>query len=597
MRMFRFAILAIAMISASVILLACGGAPTPVPPTAAPIAVPPTTVPTTAPTAVLPTAAPTAAPTTVPAASGSASAAQDAFKKFAGVKNFSLQGKVSSSPAFFSMPYSPGPKDDPETVMIVSVDGATRGADMQYKLEGVLASFVGALIGFDPASSNLEMAKLGDKLYMRGVLQGQSEPKWYLLPDEQASSMSFEPQDIVKTVVDSDFSKAAFTKTGTASVDNQTCQVYTGDRAAFDAVLPNLEQQAGLNTENIDATKLDSYEFTIVVCPDGHIHRITYNFAGPVKTKPSDKAKFSYDVNVSGFDATSALQAPADAQPFPATTNALPTSEPTVAPVETTAPTGSFDSLDGEWEGTSSTESPIQFTVQGDKITYANLNYAYSKGGCSASGAFGSSPDASAIQDKKFTVLMTDRDGMKFVFAGTFETNASASGTLDIEGKTFCGDINSSVTWTAKHKASSESDDDTAEPTEQATPDATMEMPALPTLIPPAVPTTQLPNSGGSTVVEKMFNALNQGDVNTALGFAEPTVIFNIGSMSGIGTDALRSYLQTAAAAGTKYTVSDVEDLGGIVSFKLKVSGALSGDYAQSSAIVNNGKISILTIQ
>ncbi len=67
--------------------------------------------------------------------------------------------------------------------------------------------------------------------------------------------------------------------------------------------------------------------------------------------------------------------------------------------------------------------------------------------------------------------------------------------------------------------------------------------------------------------------------------------------MTGIGTDGLESYLKTAAAAGTKYTVSNVSDFAGILSFKLVASGALSGTYPDSSAIVQDGKISILTIK
>ena len=550
MKQIRLLSLPLVLILASV-LFACGGAtPTPVPPTAAPTAVPPTTAPTAAPTTA-PTTVPTAAPTTASGTTGSAasaSAVADAFKKFAAAENFNLKGNVSSSPAFFAAPYTPGPNDDPENVLIVSVDGKSHGTDIQYKLGGFLSSFVGVFMGFDPTSPNLEMVKVGDKVYMRGVLEGQSEAKWYLLPEDQASSMSFKPQDIVHTVTDSDFAAAKFTKEGTKAVAGETCDVYAGDRAAFDVVLPKLEQEAGLNTENIDPAALDSTEFKVIVCPDGNVHGIVFTFAGPVKSKPSDKAKFAYEIELSGYADSISVSAPADAEPLPASANPFPPSDATAEPTETSLPTGNFSSYDGEWRGKSASDSTIEFTVEGDKITFANMNYAINTGGCSFSGTYATSPDDSAIENGNFTAIMTNSDDVKFVFAGTFDSNNEAHGTLDIQGKTFCGDTNESLTWTAKHVSSPEGDG--AEPTEEPSPEATIEIPTLPT--PGSIPTIEIPTlptpgtvptienpSGGGTVVEQMFAALNAGNVNAALALFQANAVGRaVQRLAGRDTDA-----------------------------------------------------------
>jgi|GEM_PF-2852261 len=572
-------------------LFACSGAtPTPVPPTAAPTAVP-TQAPTRAPTQA-PTRAPTQAPTSAPTASAAnaASAVQDAFNKFDRADNFRFTARVTAAPAFFQPPYKPGPQDDPNTVLIVSLDGETHGADVHYTLGGFIASFAGALAGFDPNQSTLELVKSGDKVYMRGVLEGQRQAKWYLLPQDQAASMSFNPSDVVKTITAVDFGAGAFTQTGSASVDNQTCAVYAGDRAAFDAVLPKLAQEAALNTDEIDAKTLDTAEFQVTVCPDGNAHRLQYRFAGPVKSKPSDKGAFTYDAQLSGFADTLTIEPPANAEPMPVSANPFGTSEPTAQATATPARSSAFASLDGEWEGTSSTDSPIQFTVENGKLTYANLNYSISSGGCSVGGAYGASIDDGAIQDQKFAVSLTNSDGVVFTFAGTFTDNNAAAGTLNIKGKTYCGDTDDSATWRATH-ISSPQDSAHVEPTETAV-EPTIEIPTLPT----SEPTTASSDSGVA-LVNTAFDALNRGDVDAALAVLDENVVYNIGGAAGIGAANLKSYLQTAAAVGTRYTVSSARALDNIVSFTVTVSGATSGTYPNSSAIVEDGKITILTIQ
>lgn len=577
MKMFRMSSVSILICVTALFLFACGSAtPTPVPPTTAPTAVPPTVAPTQAPTTV-----PTPAPTT--ASSTTSNAVLDAFKRFARAENFRMKADVMSAPAFFQPPYQPGPDDDPNMVVIVKLDGESHAQDLHYTLGGFIGQFAGVLSGFDEKNPTLEMIKVGDKLYMRGILPGEKQAKWYLLPDDQAGSMSFKPQDIVETVAGADFSAAAFTKTESVKLDDQTCERYDGDRAAFDAVFPQLAQQAALNAEEIDVTKLDTTTFQVVVCPDGNAHHIIYDFSGPRKSKPSEKGRFTYDAQLSGFNDTITITAPASAVPMPASANPFPTSEPTTQATPTSAAGGAFTSLDGDWEGTSSSDSPIQFTVKGDKITYANLNYAINTGGCSASGSYGTAPEASAIQDNKFTAFMTNSDGVKFVFAGTFESNNKASGTLDIQGKTFCGDVNENFTWTANHISS---------PDAQPTAEATLEIPTAPATAPTSASTT-----GGAAVLQRAFDAFNAGDVDGAIAVFDDNVIYNIGTINGIGKENLKGYLQTAAFAGAKFAVSNVQDLDSVVTFSMTVSGPTAGTYSDSSVIIQDGKIMILTIK
>jgi hypothetical protein len=597
MKLFQLPGLLVILIGGALFLLACSGAtPTPVPPTVAPTSVPPTIAPTVAPTRA-PTAAPTAASST---ASG---AAQGAFKKFDAAENFRLKANVNASPEFFQAPFQPGPTDDPNMVEIVTLDGENHASDIHYTLGGFLGSFVGVLMGFAETNPTLELISIDDKVYMRGVLEGESEAKWYLLPDSESSSMSFKPQDIVRTVTGTDFAQASFAKSGSATIGNQTCDVYSGDRAAFDAVLPKLEQEAGLNADEIDATKLTKFEFQVTVCPDGNVYDIVYNFEGPVKSKPATTGKFGYHAQLSGFAETISIQAPADAVPMPETANPVPTEEPIAEATSTRPASGAFTSLDGEWEGTSSTDSPILFTVEDGKITYVNLNYYISKDGCSASGAYGTTPDDGVVQDDKFTVILTNSDGVRFLFAGIFDSKNQASGTLNITGKTYCGDADEEFTWTASHVSAPDSGDETP------TAEATIEIPEVPTLPALPEPTVEIPAvpqptsqaqtspTGSAAIVTSVFEALNQGDVNAALALFDEDVIYTLSSVNGIGVNGLKNYMFTAAAAGAKYSISNLQDLDSIVTFTLTISGAGAGTFPNSSAIVEDGKITILTIK
>lgn len=591
MKTFRSLILLGMFILSASILLACGGAaPTPIlpttAPTVAPTSVPPTSVP---PTSAPPTSAPpTLAPTAV---SGQAAAgALDALKKFADAENFRLKADVSASPEIFQMPYEPGPNDDPNLVRIVALDGASHAADLQYTFGGFLGSFLGTLVGFAPTNPTLELIVVEDQVFMRGIWDGETAAKWYLLPGSQSQATDFKPQDIVKTVTEVDFAQATFTKSGAVTIGAQTCDVYAGDRAAFDAVLPRLTQEAGLNSAEIDTTKLTETDFQVTVCPDGNVYHIVYAFQVPVKSKPAVTGKFNYEARLADFAEAIVIQAPTDAVPMPGATNPLPTEEPSVEATETRATAGVFTLLEGDWEGTSSSDSPIQFTVQDGKISYVNLNYAIFSGGCSASGAYGTTVDNSALQDDKFTVILTNSDQVEFIFTGSFESKNHASGSLKITGKTFCGDVAEEFTWTAEHITAPDSGG-AETPTMEATPENTVEFEATPTS------ESAAPSVDGVAIAQNTFNALNQGDVNTALAAFDDDVVFNLGGMSGVGKDQLQSYLQTAAAAGAKYTASNIQDLGGIVTFAVTLSGPFSGTYPNSSIIIEDGKITVLAVQ
>lgn len=579
----------IVFVLSTAMLLACGGgpAPTPVPPTVLPTLVPPTTVPTVPP--------PTAAPTHTPAAAitkNGTDTVRAAFQKFAAATSFRLDAKVTSSPALFQPKYDPQSGDDPNVVTVVSMVGEQDSANLDFILKGFAASFIGVFAGFDPNVTELQITFVDGVAYVKGVKDGDTEAKWYRMPEGDTTTTGFAPQELLAPIVDAKFADDAFVAAGTEILDQKNCGVFEGNRAAFEAALSDVSQAAILNTDAFDTTTIDAYTFQVWACDDGNIHRVLYSFDAHTKADATKKGSVAFDVKVKDYDAAIVIQAPTDAVPFTGGGLGAP---PTTKATPTAAITKTFTSLEGEWEGNIGEDSPIQFTVADNKITYLNVNYAVNTGSCSSSGSYGTSVDeGSTITAAAFNFVLTDSDDVKFTLDGKFASNNEASGTLAIKGKTFCGNIENETPWTARHVSAP---GDTSEPTEEATAEVTDEPTAEATEQATAEPTPASSDADAAAIVNAVFIALQQKDVTTALAAFDDNVVFTVSGTSGIGKSALQSYMQLAVAAGASFKVSNINDLGGLVTFTTTVSGISAGTYTNSSAIVQDGKISIFTIQ
>lgn len=574
-------------------LLACAASPTPTPvpptslPTIAPTSVPPTNVP---PTPVPATVAPTktAAPTSTPGATtGSASDTKQvahAFQKFLSATTFTMDAKATVSPVLFQPKYSPQPGDDPNLVTVVAMQGQQDNSNFDFTVKGFAASFIGLVGGFDPNAGALELASVNGTNFIKGVKDGEKEMKWYQMSSGDTTASGFQPSQFLAPVVNGKYADDAFAAKGTEVVDQKNCTVYQGNRAAFELILPEFGQSALLNTDAFDAKTIDTYSFQVWVCDDGAIHHIVYSFETPTKADASKRGSFSFDAQIKDYDAAIVIQAPTDAVPFGGTASA------TEAPLATATSgvTKSFSSLEGDWEGTIGEDSPLEFTVTDNKITYVNLNYAINTGGCSASGSFGKSVDDGAIANSSTSFVLTDSDNVNYTVKGTFTSNNSATGTVAIKGKTFCGDTDMSTPWTAKH-ISAPGEEPTAEATPEVTEAATEE--------PTEAATAENTGGSASAIVNGVFDALANNDIDAALAAFDDNVVYNVGTTSGIGKDSLKSNLQLALAVGATFKVSNVQDLAGIVTFTVTVSGPSAGTFTNSSAIVQNGKIAIFTVK
>lgn len=580
---FSFQRIALPALIVSIFALASCGAPVSVLPTSVPTTIPTLTAPTAAPTAIPPTPVPsaTAAPTVNPDL-----AVRDAFAKFASAKSFRLVVNANVTPVFFDAPYNPAPGQDPNNVLLFSIQGEQSGTELHYALKGFMASLIGIFSGFDPDKNELEITRVKDALYMRGTLENETQARWYTIPAQDAASMTFAPQELMSPFAKTTYSGGAFSKTGSETLNGQLCNIFSATRASFDAVFPLISKAAVLNQDIVSAETVDRAEFQVSVCADGYAHRVKYNFDAHSKNDATKKGFFTFEAQLSDFDANIIIQAPADSIALPAT-SFFPT--PSSSETPRAGETKTFASLEGEWEGTSADDSPISFQINNDAISFANLNYYVSSGGCSVSGAFGTSVENGAVLDKTFSVTITNSSGLQFVFQGTFDSNDSAAGTLTIKGKTSCGEVNNQVAWTAKHKNS---------------PDSTPESDSTPFSIPTVEPTqsattepTSSSTSANIAIANAVFDALARRDIEGALAYAGDDIVYSIAGTSGVGKSGLRTYLQIAQFAGTTYQPGNLQDLGGLVTFSVTVSGFGAGTYSSSSAIIENGKVVVLTIK
>lgn len=106
---------------------------------------------------------------------------------------------------------------------------------------------------------------------------------------------------------------------------------------------------------------------------------------------------------------------------------------------------------DGEWEGTTSANHTLKFTVSGGTITMTRVEFDLTcerRGLCPGGGLIEEDIGAS-VSGNSFSKVI---DG-KATFAGKFDSDSTASGELSVQASDpNCGACSGTATWTAKKK-------------------------------------------------------------------------------------------------------------------------------------------------
>jgi hypothetical protein len=405
--------------------------------------------------------------------------------------------------------------------------------------------------------------------------------------------------------------------------------VYEGNRDAFDAVFPVIADASLLNQDNLSLDTIETTEYQVTVCPDGNVYQVSYKFEGHSAQDPDERGSFAFGAQLTDYEFDINIEAPEDAIPLPAGPFTAPATPVTDVPEGTTTPavTQEFDSLEGEWEGTIGDDNPFSFTVSDGAITFASVSYALSDGGCSTSGTIGNSVEDASIEDQQFSFTLTDSDNVEYIVTGEFADNNTAAGTLNIKGETFCGDTDSTESWTASHISSPETpaasqdstpaatDEPTTEPTAQSSPTNTRTATARPTTAPtrtatsaptrtpttpPTTAPTVVPTSAGPTgaeIVASALGAFSRRDLAGALAYFDDNISYNLVGTAGVGKASLQNMLNLGMMFGTNFAVSNISQTGETVNFTVVVTGMGAGTYPNSTAVIRNGKVVELNIR
>jgi hypothetical protein len=231
---------------------------------------------------------------------------------------------------------------------------------------------------------------------------------------------------------------------------------------------------------------------------------------------------------------------------------------------------------DGEWVGTNTVDDKeILFTVENNEVTSVSLNYTGESNGCDYHGAISAgsatgSLDEAVITNDAFAVSYESVND-ELTFTGAFTSESEASGTLLIKSSAdgLCGAYEKEVSWTASKGSSAD-----AEPTED---------------------TSGLASQDGDAVLTQFFDAVNAGDLDSALDMVDDNVMFSFGAQGAqFGRDNLEAYF--LSAQGVTYQISDAESLGGtMVQFTATASDGTT--YSFCNIILQEGKIVSLSLQ
>ncbi|MGE5138711.1 MAG: hypothetical protein ACM3JD_04555 [Rudaea sp.] len=321
----RFSLGLVALLALAAIATACGGsgpAPsqaTPVPPTATPLP------PTATPMPTVPSAAATLGPGvfTDALAKSKAATAYQLDMQMSGSGTFNpLNGMSTPEPGV-----TPTAAPSDQLVPLVAIKGEVNGKDSHILMQGMMATFVGV-----DANKGLELTIAGDKAYVHGPVPmlGATEDKWYEMPASEAANLApgVEPGALFDQFTQTGLNPNDFAKSGTENLDNQSCDVYLGDKNATLKTFQDLNKGPASNGQ-LPNFEIDNADFRFWVCGDGYLNQVRLSIEGHQKDNANVKGTFLVLMHIFDLNGKITITPPANASPLPAPPAGLPLGTPT----------------------------------------------------------------------------------------------------------------------------------------------------------------------------------------------------------------------------------------------------------------------------
>jgi predicted small lipoprotein YifL len=138
----------------------------------------------------------------------------------------------------------------------------------------------------------------------------------------------------------------------------------------------------------------------------------------------------------------------------PAPAQTPPPAAVTAEPADAEEKPQAQNPYEGSWDGNAEPDRPLNFTVEGGKVTYFFANYGGSNGSCSFNGGF-SLDGAFPINGTTFTATgKSSGSDIEGTATGTFTSSNEISGTIAWKGDSgMCGPFDIKTNWKAKRSA------------------------------------------------------------------------------------------------------------------------------------------------
>jgi hypothetical protein len=260
-------------------------------------------------TAGLPTKAPSSAtqaapakPTTSP--SGSSNPFANAIAKAKGATKYRVQ---------FSWIFGGMDKGKYSEQPFMDFNGEIDGAKAHLTSKGGLL----AMLSSDPNTA-IELVEADSKTFMKGVsMFGMADPKLWYITDEKSSggfADMAKPDEYNSWMSGSNAGDVK--KTGTESLDGQSCDVYLSDvKSNQNAALLGL---LGSAQDKTDFSAVDKGEMRFWLCPDGYVHKFLLDYQGHDAKDAAQKASLKMMWHAWDFNNPAiAVTVPKDAKPLP----------------------------------------------------------------------------------------------------------------------------------------------------------------------------------------------------------------------------------------------------------------------------------------
>lgn len=265
---------------------------------------PPTPTPTPAPTDV-----PTVAPTATTAATAVPPTAANPLPQAIGFALTKSQG-AHSLKYDFNQTLTFVQDGKTQVLPVLSLKGVDSTLNRQVTLSGTTSDTHEQL--------TYDVVVLGQDVYIKGIngVTGVDPKQWYQLPPEAQQGVRQLPSAIglLASFTPAEMGKAEFASTGSESLNNQTCTVWTAKNDQFAQALIGL-------TPDSDLTKqmgtIDLTEVKLWTCADGYINQLTGNVVGHQPDNKANTATLALHFLMSNFDEALKVDAPTGALPFP----------------------------------------------------------------------------------------------------------------------------------------------------------------------------------------------------------------------------------------------------------------------------------------